>query len=233
MASICAVNNVSKSYRGRSVLTGVSLIVDQGELLAIVGPSGSGKSTLLNMMGLLDTPDQGEVALFGSPAPGIRTRAATLLLRTRLAYLFQNFALIDNETVENNLKIAQRFTEGSRAVKRNALCDALERVDMAGAQRTRVFELSGGEQQRIAVARLFLKPCELVLADEPTGSLDPANRDRILGALKMLQQEGKTLVLVTHDPEVVDRCERSITLESRSAPDESHSSASSVATIAE
>ncbi|MEO6501314.1 MAG: ATP-binding cassette domain-containing protein [Jatrophihabitantaceae bacterium] len=212
MAQVCEVRDVSKTYRGHAALAGVSLSVSQGELLAIVGPSGSGKSTLLNMLGLLDSPDRGEIVLFGAPAPGVRTHAATLLLRTRLAYLFQNFALIDNETVANNLRVAQRFVTGSRAAKQAARRDALERVGMAGTEGARVFELSGGEQQRIAVARLSLKPCELILADEPTGSLDPANRDRILDALKMLQHAGKTIVIVTHDPQVVRCCDRSITL---------------------
>jgi len=211
---VCEVSGMSKGYRSGPVLDGLDLRIGAGEMVAIVGPSGSGKSTLLNIIGLLESVDSGSLSLFGTAAPSVRSAAAKRLLRKRLAYLFQNYALIDSETVESNLKIAQEFTGGSRSAKRRQRHEVLGRVGLAGAGARRIYELSGGEQQRVAIARVLLKPCDLVLADEPTGSLDTDNRDLVLGMLGDLNAAGKTIVVVTHDPVVAAACTRVVALRS-------------------
>lgn len=215
MSEICSVRGLTKVYAGRPVLEDLDLHVAAGEMVAVTGPSGSGKSTLLNLIGLLEKPDGGAISLFGSRAPSVRSRGAQRMLRSRLGYLFQNYALVDNATVEENLSIAQRYVRTSRSRKRELRADALRRVGLDGMGRRRVYGLSGGEQQRVAVARLLLKPCELVLADEPTGSLDGANRDAVLAMLQEMCAAGKTIVVVTHDPSVAAACSRVVELDRR------------------
>ncbi|MGW5052654.1 ABC transporter ATP-binding protein [Actinokineospora sp. NPDC004072] len=216
MEFCCELRGVRKQYGPRRVLDGFDLRVAAGEFIALTGASGSGKSTVLNLIGLLDAPDAGEVHLFGGPAPGPHTRAANRLRRTHLGYLFQNFALIDSESVAHNLDIALTYAPDPTP-KRQRIADALSRVGLPGAESRRVHSLSGGEQQRVAVARLLLKPCDLVLADEPTGSLDPENRDTVLALLHTLNRAGKTIVIATHDPVVADSCSRVIDVEAQLA----------------
>lgn len=190
----------------------MDLKVLEGEMVAITGKSGSGKSTLLNILGLLESADHGTVHLFGEDCLRVRSKDASHLLRLRLGYLFQNYALIDNETVDYNLRIAQAYTKGSRKKKQEIKVEALRRVGLANASKRKVYELSGGEQQRVAIARLLLKPCDLVLADEPTGSLDAVNREEVLRMLHDLNDTGKTIIVVTHDERVAGTCSRVIEL---------------------
>jgi len=212
MPPVCTLAGLGKSYRGKTVFTSLELTVDAGEVVAITGKSGSGKSTLLNILGLLETFDQGNVTVFGQPLPPIRSAQATRLRRTKLGYLFQNYALVDNESLDYNLRIAQTYTKGSATSQREARAAALTRVGLPDAGRRKVYELSGGEQQRLAIGRLLLKPCQLVLADEPTGSLDPSNRDAVLAMLQQLAAQGKTVILVTHDEHVARACDRVFSL---------------------
>jgi putative ABC transport system ATP-binding protein len=202
---------VHKQYGGRRVLNGFDLQVKTGEMLALTGPSGSGKSTILNMIGLLDAPDAGEVRMLGTKAPRPHSRAANRLRRLHLGYLFQNFALIDNESVAGNLEVALTDSRG-RGPKSRTIAAALDQVGLPGSETRKIFSLSGGEQQRVAVARLLLKPCDIVLADEPTGSLDDDNRDVILGLLGKLNDEGRTVILATHDDHVAAKCSRTVRL---------------------
>jgi putative ABC transport system ATP-binding protein len=212
MTPVCTIAGLGKSYRGKPVFTGLELAVNTGETVAITGKSGSGKSTLLNILGLLETLDQGSATLFGQPLPPIRSSQATRLRRTKLGYLFQNYALVDNESLDYNLRIAQTYAKGSAGSQREARAAALNRVGLPNAGRRKVYELSGGEQQRLAIARLLLKPCQLVLADEPTGSLDPDNRDAVLAMLQQLAAQGKTVILVTHDEHVARTSDRVFSL---------------------
>ncbi len=209
--SVCELAGVSKSYGGRPVLRDVSLTIAAGEMVAVTGRSGSGKSTLLNVVGLLEKADSGEVRLFGEWAK-VGSRGATRLLRDRLGYLFQNFALIDGDTVDNNLKIAQAYGGGSRTALEGNRAQALQAVGLPGVGSRKVYELSGGEQQRVAIARLMLKPCDLVLADEPTGSLDAANASLVIELLRELNRRGKSVLVVTHDGGVAAACHRTIDL---------------------
>lgn len=212
MNPVCELRGVSKSYHGRSIINNMDLKVLEGEMVAITGKSGSGKSTLLNILGLLESADHGTVHLFGEDRPRVRSKEASHLLRLRLGYLFQNYALIDNETVDYNLRIAQTYAKGSRRKKQEIKVEALRRVGLANAGHRKVYELSGGEQQRVAIARVLLKPCDLVLADEPTGSLDAVNRDEVLRMLHDLNDTGKTIIVVTHDERVTETCSRVIEL---------------------
>lgn len=203
---------VGRTFAGKKVLHGLTLAVMPGEFVAIMGRSGSGKSTLLNIVGLLDEADEGKVSLFGKPSPRIGSAEARNLLRGKLAYIFQNAALVDQDSVEKNLLIAQRYSslpKGQRATERK---NTLKSVGLEGAERKKAFQLSGGEQQRLALACMQMHPSELVLADEPTGSLDPINRDVVMSALRSFNEQGKTVIVVTHDRTVADMADRIIRL---------------------
>jgi putative ABC transport system ATP-binding protein len=202
---------IQKKFPGRTVFDGFDLKIEKGEQVAITGPSGCGKSTLLNMMGLLEKPDHGEIRILGRPAPRPRGRAANRQLRHHIGYLFQNFALIDDASVKQNLDIALTYA-GRGPSRKERIAEALRHVGLPGMEERRVFSLSGGEQQRVAVARLLLKPCDVILADEPTGALDTTNRDIVLGLLTELNRAGKTVVIATHDQDVMDACSRVVPL---------------------
>src|SRR5450759_547494 len=218
--NVCELLGVGKSYGGHTVLSGIDLAVMKGEMVAITGKSGSGKSTLLNIIGLLESADHGDLRLFGEPSPRIRSAKATRMLRFRLGYLFQNFALIDGESVDYNLRIAQAYTKGLRSGRQEARRSALRAVGLSNSGGQKVYQLSGGEQQRVAIARLMLKPCDLVLADEPTGSLDTTNGDLVLAMLRELNADGKTMIIVTHDDRVAAECDRVIALPDPRSADE-------------
>ncbi|MBB4826437.1 putative ABC transport system ATP-binding protein [Sporosarcina luteola] len=212
MNEICKFSNVTKRYRDHIIFNGLNMTINKGEMVAIVGKSGSGKTTFLNMMGLLDKQDSGTIFLFGENTTNYNVIKKTKMLRNKISYLFQNFALIDNYTVGANLDIALTYIEKNKKKREKLMIEAIRKVGLSIPITQKVYELSGGEQQRLSIARLLLKPTELILADEPTGSLDAKNRDEIIELLKELNKEGKTLVIVTHDPEVANKCDRIINL---------------------
>ncbi len=203
-------NSIVKSYGSQKVLNGLSFSVATNEMVAIMGKSGTGKSTLLNILGLLDKPDHGDLTLFDLINVRPFSSKASNILRNKIGFLFQNFALIDNKTVEYNIALALKNRR--KINKADEVAGALKKVGLEGFEKKYIYQCSGGEQQRIAVARLLLKPCELVLADEPTGSLDLQNRDEIIRLLLLLKEVGKTVIIVTHDPEVASKCDRTIFL---------------------
>ena len=182
-------------------LDGVSLRIDAGEMVAIMGPSGSGKSTLLHLLGALETPTSGSIALAGKRFEGLGERDLTLLRRETIGFVFQFFNLLPALTAEENV-ILPALIDGRRddATRARAV-ELLERVGL-GARRDHLpMELSGGEQQRVSIARALLLEPELVLADEPTGNLDSRSSGEILALLRELNShEGHTIVMVTHDP---------------------------------
>lgn len=204
------LHNLSKSYGQKVLFNNFNLRVESGEMIAIMGESGKGKSTLLNMIGLLESQDNGDIMIHGCKNPGISSRKTTLLQRNIIGYLFQNFALVDNMTVGQNLDIALQYAKVED--KQTAKAEALREVGLPNIMDQKIFTLSGGEQQRVAIARLMLKPCQLILADEPTGSLDARNRDAVSKLLCDLNAQGKTVLIVTHDKNVADICQRTIQL---------------------
>ncbi len=205
------LENVSKSY-SKSILKNISLEIKQGEFVAIVGESGKGKSTLLNIIGLLEKADSGKVFIDGECNIEPNSSKAAKVLRYKINYLFQNFALIDEKNVYKNLMLSLQYVKANKKRKIQMIDSVLSKVGLEGYGNRKVFELSGGEQQRVAIARCMLKPCKIVLADEPTGSLDINNRDRVLKLLNELNKEGKTIIIVTHDKEVAESCGRIINL---------------------
>ena len=206
------LENVTKTIGEKVILENLSLKINQGDLVAIVGKSGSGKSTLLNLLGLIDGDYNGHYEIFGQQNVPVNSVKSQAIIREHISYLFQNFALIDNETVEYNLMLALKYVKLSKKDKVQKIEEILERVGLSSTLHQKVSELSGGEQQRIAVARAILKPSQLLLADEPTGSLDPENRDLVLNFLLDMNKEGKTVIIVTHDAYVAQQCHRVIEL---------------------
>ena len=206
------LENVTKTIEKKVILENLSLKINQGDLVAIVGKSGSGKSTLLNLLGLIDGDYSGYYEIFGQKNVPVNSVKSQAIIREHISYLFQNFALIDNETVEYNLMLALKYVKLSKKDKVKKIEEILERVGLSSTLHQKVSELSGGEQQRIAVARAILKPSQLLLADEPTGSLDPENRDLVLNFLLDMNKEGKTVIIVTHDAYVAQQCHRVIEL---------------------
>lgn len=202
-----AIENLSKSFGRRTLWSGVDLTVHSGQMLALTGPSGSGKSTLLNCLGLLDAPTAGAIRHGEKDITRFGPRGARLFRRDVLGYLFQNYALIDNATVAANLEVV---IKPRRALRRNtgtAIPEALERVGLAGREGEKVSRLSGGEQQRVALARLMVKQPSLVLADEPTGALDHDNTAMVVKILREMSDSGCAVVIATHDDYVRDRCD--------------------------
>lgn len=206
------LKNVNKAYGNKMVLNDISIEIKEREFVAITGVSGSGKSTLLNIIGLLEKIDKGSVLIEGEDSIMPNTFKATKILREKISYLFQNFALIDEENVENNLKLALRYVKANKKEKIKKISDALIQVGLEGYEKRRIYELSGGEQQRVAIARIILKPGKIILADEPTGSLDEDNSKRVIELLREINNAGKTIVLVTHDKNVSASCDRVISL---------------------
>ena len=208
--SAVKLQNVMKKFDNKVVLDNLNLEIDAGELVAITGKSGKGKTTILNIIGMLEKPDSGKVLLFGKETS---KKNMSQLLREKVAYLFQNFALIDNESIEKNLDVALVYSKLSKKEKQHEMKKALAEVGLDEKELSqKIYSLSGGEQQRVALARALLKPCELVLADEPTGSLDEENRNDVMRLLKKLHEQGKTVVVVTHDPYIAQNCRKIITL---------------------
>lgn len=198
------LKNISKKYENKQVLDNFNLVVNKGEMMAITGQSGTGKSTLLNIVGLLEEPDSGDVIIQGIENAWKSEKKQIELFRYTIGYLFQNYALIDNETVSKNLDVALEYVKLPNKDEKKK--EVLEKVGLLDKLNSKIYQLSGGEQQRIALARLMLKKNDIILADEPTGSLDEVNRDQVLSILKSLNNEGKTILIVTHDPEVSKIC---------------------------
>ncbi len=206
------LNGINKSFGKKNVLKDFSLSIKKGEMVAITGPSGCGKSTLLNIIGLIDDFQNGSYQFDGMENIKVNSSQASSIIRNKISYLFQNFALMDSKTVEENLMLALFYQKLSKHEKKKRISQALEQVGLKSYENDNIFELSGGEQQRVAIARAILKPSIVILADEPTGSLDRKNKEIVLDLLRKLNQDGKTILIVTHDPEVAEACSRTIEL---------------------
>lgn len=204
--------NVSKKFDNNTVINNISFDINQGEMVSIVGTSGKGKTTLLNMMGLISKTSSGSIKILGKEICGINSKKAMLLRRKVIGYLFQNYGLVDDESVAWNLKLALSYKQLSKKEKDKKINDILEKFNMPALKSKKIYQLSGGEQQRVAIMRLILQDCDIILADEPTGSLDTQNRDKVISYLRELNNLGKTVVIVTHDMVVANECDRIINI---------------------
>jgi len=207
--------DVSKTYLMGTVahpaLRGVSIEIQKGEFVAIMGPSGSGKSTLLHMLGGLDRPDTGDVYLEGKSISNLDENSQTLLRRRRIGFVFQKVHLLPMLKAIENVMVPMRLDGVDLSIARPKAIEALNSVGMGGKQSNRPGELSGGEAQRVAIARALVMSPAILLADEPTGALDSSNSRIVIELFRSLvEQRGQTLVIVTHDSTVADAADRVI-----------------------
>lgn len=213
MEKLIEFKNVTKRFGNHEVLKNFNLSISRGEFVAIVGSSGSGKSTVLNMMGLLEPASSGQIKIMGKRIPKLNSYAATKIRRTHINYLFQSYALIDEKTVEDNLLLALHFVNLALPEKLLKIKKILQQLGISKKQKVLVETLSGGEKQRVALARALIKPCDIILADEPTGALDPQHSENAFELiLAMQKQYHKTIVMVTHNRDQARRTDRLIEL---------------------
>ncbi len=204
------LKNVSKRYGSLYALDNVNLSIDKGEWIAIMGPSGSGKSTMMNIISCMDKPTDGQVIFDGRDITKDSRRKLTEFHRDKIGLVFQQFHLINYLNAVENVMVAQYYH--SMPDEKEAL-EALERVGLKDRAKHLPSQLSGGEQQRVCIARALINSPELILADEPTGNLDEANENIVLDLFRQLHKEGTSLIVVTHDPEVGEVAERIVRLE--------------------
>lgn len=179
-------------------LNGVSIEVADGEFVAVMGPSGCGKSTLLNILGLLDSPTEGKYWLGGDPVGDLKERQRTAYRKGRIGFVFQSFNLIDELTVEENVDLQLKYLGVEKKERRERVLDILRKVKLSHRAKHYPHQLSGGQQQRVAIARAVVGRPSIILADEPTGNLDSKNGMEVMQLLSELNQEGTTIVMVTH-----------------------------------
>jgi putative ABC transport system ATP-binding protein len=214
-ALIC-VENLHKVFITEEVethaLAGIHLSVAQGEYVSIAGPSGCGKSTLMAILGLLDSPTEGEYRLSGEPVANLSASQRARIRNRQVGFIFQSFNLIGDLTVYENVELPLTYRGMPATERKQRVLESLERVGMSHRMKHYPAQLSGGQQQRVAVARAVGGRPSILLADEPTGNLDSANGEAVMGLLKELHKEGATICMVTHDPRYARHADRTIHL---------------------
>ncbi len=195
-----------------TALNKVNILVEKGEFVAIMGPSGCGKSTLLNIMGLLDTPTGGKYYFNGQEVSALREKERTLLRKGNIGFVFQSFNLIDELTVYENVELPLLYLKVSPSERKKKVTEVLERMKISHRKKHFPQQLSGGQQQRVAIARAVVTRPALILADEPTGNLDSVNGEEVMALLTELNNEGTTIVIVTHSPTDADKAHRIVQL---------------------
>ena len=200
------INHVKKAIGGHVIFDDLSMQIADREFAVLTGPSGCGKTTLLHMIGGIEPVDSGDILVGDFNVANGKNLMP--YYRHEVGFLFQNFALVERKTVAENLGMIRKDARSSLS-----MVDALRRVGMEGKETQMVYSLSGGEQQRIALARLMMKQCSLILADEPTGSLDPNNAAQVMEILKSFSEMGKTVIMVTHAPNLIEPSMRHIALD--------------------
>lgn len=213
---ILKISNLTKSFvsgeQKNQVLKGIDFVVNEGEFVSISGPSGCGKSTLLNIMGILDTPDSGEYLIDGLQVATMNASQRAKIRGDRIGFVFQSFNLIDEFTVLENVALPLKYRGDSLAVRHARAQTCLEKVGLADKATLYPSQLSGGQQQRVSIARALAGDSGIMLVDEPTGNLDSKNGDAVMALLQALNNQGTTIVLVTHDPRYADMAQRNIQL---------------------
>jgi putative ABC transport system ATP-binding protein len=216
MPTLVKLEGVTKIFYAEQVethaLSEVDLEIHSGEYVTIAGPSGSGKSTLLSILGLLDSPTRGRHLLKGKPVESLDADARARIRNREIGFVFQSFNLIGDLTVFDNVELPLTYRGMGKVERKRRVQESLERVAMAHRMRHYPAQLSGGEQQRVAVARALAGRPAMLLADEPTGNLDSKNAEAVMGLLRELHREGATIVMVTHDPRYSQHAERAVHL---------------------
>lgn len=207
------IENITKKFGDRIIFDNFSLSIEQGESVAIMGESGTGKSTLLNIIGLLDVDYKGKYYILGKDQKNKSWSKRSETIRNNINYLFQNYALVEDETVRNNLLYALYYTKLSVKEKQAIISRTLSEFGLLEHIDKQVYKLSGGEQQRVSLARSVIKTGNLILADEPTGNLDEKNKKIVMEIINEINRKGKTVIIVTHDIEVANQCSRIIYLQ--------------------
>lgn len=191
-------------------LKGINLTIKEGEFISIIGSSGSGKSTLLNLISCLDTPTSGEVYIEGEALSKLADNERARLRNRKLGFIFQQFNLLRGMTAYENVELTMRFAGVGKKERHERTMDLLRKVGLEHKEKNRPTQMSGGEQQRVAIARALANDPQIILGDEPTGNLDSATGAIIMQMLTDLNKEGKTLVMVTHDPAIAKRARRTV-----------------------
>jgi putative ABC transport system ATP-binding protein len=214
--AILRIRNLSKTYMQGKIpvhaLNDVSFDVHKGEFLSIVGVSGSGKSTLLSLIGLLDTPTTGSVFIDGVEITKVKEREAPKIRREKLGFVFQHFNLIPTLNALENVDIAMRFARVPKGKRKERAVELLTMMGLGDRMKHKPSELSGGEQQRVSIARALANHPAIILADEPTGEVDTKTREVIVNLLRGLSEKGQTILVVTHDVAVAQKTDRIITM---------------------
>jgi len=210
------LHNLSKYYRTDEVetvaLDNVNIEIESGEFVAIMGPSGCGKSTLLNIVGMLDSPSEGDYIFMDENVAGYPESKLSNIRKQNIGFIFQSFNLIDELTVEENIELALLYHNIPASERRERVAKVMDKVGIAHRAKHMPSQLSGGQQQRVAVARAVVGDQAMILADEPTGNLDSAHGQEVMEMLQSLNAEGTTIVMVTHSPAHADYARRTINL---------------------
>ncbi|MDR7315403.1 ABC transporter ATP-binding protein [Brevibacillus nitrificans] len=209
------VEGLTKSYKtGDStlpILKGVSLLVEKGEFVAIMGPSGSGKSTFMNMLGCLDRPDSGTYVLDGVEISSLKDKELAHVRNQKIGFVFQSFNLLARSTSLHNVELPMMYANISKTERRTRATDALKRVGLAERIHHKPTQLSGGQKQRVAIARALVNRPAILLADEPTGNLDSRSGTEIMAMFQELHEQGVTIILVTHELDIAQHAQRIVT----------------------
>ena len=216
LAGVIELKSIRKAYQTGSqsltVLKGIDCTIEEGELVAIMGSSGSGKSTLLNVLGLLDDFDEGSYMLNGQNMDGLSEKAAARYRSDFLGFVFQSFNLISYKTALENVALPLYYQGVPRKERQAKALAYLQKVGLADWAEHLPNQMSGGQKQRVAIARALIASPKVILADEPTGALDSVTSDEVMALLKEINKEGITIVVVTHENEIADQCDRIIRL---------------------
>lgn len=208
------LENIEKEYKGNGISThalkGVSLEIGDGEFVSIVGPSGSGKTTLLNIIGCMDTATSGRYICNNTEVSGLKNSEIEKFRKNNISFVFQQFALLDDYTVYENVELPLRVKNLSKKERKRKVKEVLGKFKIAELEKKYPTQISGGQQQRGAIARAVVAGADIILADEPTGALDGATGQEIMEILKELNKEGKTVIIVTHDMNIAGQTERII-----------------------
>lgn len=212
--ALIEIKNVGKYFEEGDnyikALKDVSLSIEKGEMLAIMGPSGSGKSTLLNILGFMDRPSAGKYILNGKATERLSSKEYSRYRNKMVSFIFQDYNLLEDYTVYDNVELPLLYRKISSKEKKSLIMSTLEKLDIKDKYAAKVSRLSGGQRQRVAIARALVTGSEIILADEPTGALDQERGKEIMSILTELNKEGKTIIVVTHDKGVAALCSKTV-----------------------